>query len=87
MRILATFESTGDKALFGGFSIKQMKEKLEVPTNQPLADYLQTSLIKGKDFAASLTHDTIKANNLSSTEQIAKEHEYNNEEVRGVFLR
>lgn len=79
--------SIGDKALFGGLSTQQMKEKLEIPTNRPLADYLQTSLIKGKDFAASLTNDSIKANNLSSTDEIAKEHKNNNEEVRGVFLR
>ena len=79
--------SIGDKALFGGLSTQQMKEKLEIPTSRPLADYLQTSLIKGKDFAASLTNDSIKANNLSSTDEIAKEHKNNNEEVRGVFLR
>ncbi len=79
--------SSGDKALFGGLSTQQMKEKLDVPTNRPLADYLQTSLIKGKDFAASLTNDTIKENNLSSTNEIAREHKKNNEEVRGVFLR
>ena len=64
-----------------------MKEKLEIPTSRPLADYLQTSLIKGKDFAASLTNDSIKANNLNSTDEIAQEHKNNNEEVRGVFLR
>ena len=79
--------STGDKALFGGLSTGQMKEKLDIPTNRPLANYLQTSLIKGKDFAASLTNDSIRANNLNSTQEIAKEHKNNNKEVRGVFLR
>ncbi|WP_338814754.1 DNA damage-inducible protein D [Bernardetia sp. Wsw4-3y2] len=79
--------SNGDKALFGGLSTKQMKEKLDIPTNRPLADYLQTSLIKGKDFAASLTNDSIKEYNLNSTSKISKEHKKNNEEVRGVFLR
>lgn len=59
--------SAGDKALFGGLSTGQMKEKLDIPTSRPLADYLQTSLIKGKDFAASLTNDIIKAHNLNST--------------------
>ncbi len=83
----AYIRSTGDKALFGGLSTGQMKDKLEIPTSRPLADYLQTSLIKGKDFAASLTNDSIKANNLNSTDEIAKEHKTNNEEVRGVFLR
>jgi DNA-damage-inducible protein D len=64
--------STGDKALFGGLSTKQMKEKLDIPNNRPLADYLQTSLIKGKDFAASLTNDSIKEYNLNSTTEISK---------------
>ena len=77
----------GDKALFGGFTTGQMKEKLGVPKNKPIADYLQTTLIKGKDFAASLTNDNIKIKDLDSTYDIADEHSTNNDEVRQLLIR
>jgi len=51
--------SKGDAALFGGNSTGQMKEKLGVPQNRPLADYLDTALIEGKTFAISITNINI----------------------------
>jgi len=77
----------GDKALFGGLTTGQMKEKLNVPQNKPIADYLQTTLIKGKDFAASLTNDNIKTKDLNTTPDIADEHFTNNDEVRQLLIR
>lgn len=79
--------SIGDKALFGGLTTSQMKEKLNVPQNKPIADYLQTTLIKGKDFAASLTNDNIKIKDLNTTMDIADEHSINNDEVRQLLIR
>ena len=79
--------SVGDKALFGGLTTSQMKEKLNVPQNKPIADYLQTTLIKGKDFAASLTNDNIKIKDLNTTTDIADEHSINNDEVRQLLIR
>ena len=32
--------SKGDQALFGGFTTKDMKERLKVKENRPLADFL-----------------------------------------------
>ncbi len=53
--------SKGDAALFGGFSTNDMKHKLGVPTNRPLADFLPTLTIKAKDFATELTsHNVIE---------------------------
>ena len=77
----------GDKALFGGLTTGQMKERLNVPQNKPIADYLQTTLIKGKDFAASLTNDNIKIKDLNTTPDIADEHATNNDEVRQLLIR
>lgn len=77
----------GDKALFGGLTTGQMKERLNVPQNKPIADYLQTTLIKGKDFAASLTNDNIKTKDLNTTLDIADEHATNNDEVRQLLIR
>lgn len=38
--------SKGDAALFGGLSTQDMKKKLAVPGNRPLADFLPTITIK-----------------------------------------
>jgi len=75
----------GDKALFGGLTTNQMKEKLGI-TNGALSDYLQTPLIKGKDFAASLTNENIRNKELDTTNQIANEHSANNEGVRKLMM-
>lgn len=63
-----------------------MKDKLNVPKNKPLSDYLQTTLLKGKDFAASLTNDNIKNKNLNDTQGIANEHSLNNQGVRKLMI-
>jgi len=78
--------SKGDMALFGGNSTQQMKDKLNVPKNKPLSDYLQSTLLKGKDFAASLTNDNIKNRNLNETNEIANEHSINNQGVRKLMI-
>lgn len=41
--------SKGDQALFGGHTTFEMKKKLNVPDNRPLADFLPTITIKAKD--------------------------------------
>lgn len=51
----AIIRSKGDAALFGGFNTNEMKRKLSVPDNRPLADFLPTLTIKAKDFATELT--------------------------------
>ena len=57
----ALIRSKGDKALFGGFSTNDMKRKLAIPDNRPLADFLPTLTIKAKDFATELTsHNVIE---------------------------
>ena len=46
--------SKGDQALFGK-TTQQMKDKLGIPSNRALADYLPTITIKAKDFATEIT--------------------------------
>ena len=43
--------SKGDQALFGGFTTKQMKERLGVQDKRPLADFLPTLTIAAKNLA------------------------------------
>lgn len=60
-RGFAIIRSKGDQALFGGYSTNQMKKKLAIPDNRPLADFLPTLTIKAKDFATELTsHNVIE---------------------------
>lgn len=55
----ATIRSKGDQALFH-LDTSQMKRKLGVPANRPVADFLPTISIKAKDFAAEMTHVNVQ---------------------------
>jgi DNA-damage-inducible protein D len=81
----AVIRSKGDQALFGGFSTNDMKNKLQVPDNRPLADFLPTLTIKAKDFATELTsHNTVEKD-LKGEKQITEEHVENNKAVRKML--
>lgn len=79
--------SKGDAALFGGNSTQQMKNKLGVPKNRPLADYLDTALIEGKTFATSITNINVKNKDLRGENDISEEHITNNDEIRQLLIR
>jgi DNA-damage-inducible protein D len=81
----AVIRSKGDRALFGGFSTNEMKKKLEVPENRPLADFLPTLTIKAKDFATELTSHNVIEKDLQGEEQITDEHVDNNMAVRKML--
>ncbi|MBN2267759.1 MAG: DNA damage-inducible protein D [Candidatus Babeliaceae bacterium] len=77
--------SKGDKALFGGYTTKDMKNKLQVPTGRPLADFLPTITIKAKDFALEITNFNIQEKDLQGENDITTEHVKNNLAVRKVL--
>ena len=77
--------SSGDQALFGGMTTWQMKKKLGVPDNRPLADFLPTITIKAKDLATEITNFNVKKNDLQGETVITVEHARNNQDVRGVL--
>ena len=81
----AIIRSKGDQALFGGFTTNDMKRRLGVSENRPLADFLPTLTIKAKDFATELTSHNVVEKNLKGEGQIAKEHIDNNIEVRKML--
>jgi DNA-damage-inducible protein D len=81
----AVIRSKGDQALFGGFSTNDMKRRLGVAENKPLADFLPTLTIKAKDFATELTSHNVVEKNLKGEGQITKEHIDNNLEVRKML--
>ena len=81
----AIIRSKGDQALFGGFSTADMKHKLNVPDNRPLADFLPTLTIKAKDFATELTSHNVVEKDLKGEQSISKEHIDNNLAVRKML--
>lgn len=78
--------SKGDQALFGGKNTNQMKKKLGIPDNRPLADFLPTIIIKAKDFATEITVYNTKGKGLASESSISSEHVKNNKGVRKLLL-
>ncbi len=83
----AVIRSKGDQALFGGFSTNDMKQKLMIPANRPLADFLPTLTIKAKDFATELTSHNVVEKDLKGDSSISKEHIDNNTAVRNMLLQ
>lgn len=81
----AIIRSKGDQALFR-LNTAQLKKKMNVPENRPLADFLPTVTIKAKDFAAAMTAENTQIKNLSGVQSIEKEHVDNNSAVRKIML-
>jgi len=81
----ARIRSKGDKALFGGFTTNEMKQRLQVPGSRPLADCLPTITIKAKDFATEITNFNVKKDDLKGEPAITLEHVKNNQSVRHVL--
>ena len=79
--------SKGDQALFGGKTTLDMKARLSIPDNRPLADFLPVITIKAKDFANELTNVNIRKADLKNESSITNEHVKNNQDVRGLLLK
>lgn len=83
----ARIRSKGDKVLFGGKSTADMKLKLDVPKNRPLADFLPTVTIAAKFFSNEITNVNIKNKDLYGEESITQQHLSSNETVREALLK
>ena len=81
----ARIRSKGDMALFGGYSTSDMKDKLSVSKNRPLADFLPTVTITAKNLATEITNHNVKKDNLHGEKPITDEHVQNNESIRGLL--
>ena len=84
-RDFGIIRSRGDKALFG-FSTSEMKSKLSIKPNRPLADFLPVITIKAKDFATEITIFNVKDKDIKTGQQISWEHIRNNKGVRKLLL-
>ncbi len=82
----ARIRSLGDKALFGGHTTQDMKDRLGVPASRPLADFLPSVTIKAKDLASEITNHNVKLDRaLQGEVPIAFEHIKNNENMREML--
>jgi DNA-damage-inducible protein D len=83
----ATIRSKGDGALFGGLNTAAMKQKLNIPENRPLADFLPTITIKAKDLATEITNFNVSKKDLKGETPITTEHVKNNKDVRTLLAK
>ena len=82
----AIIRSKGDQALFRLGTI-QLKKKLGIPDNRPVADFLPTISIKAKDLAAEMTGLNVQNKDLKGQSKIEKEHIDNNIAVREMLTK
>jgi DNA-damage-inducible protein D len=81
----ARIRSKGDWALFGGYNTSDMKRKLGIKENRPLADFLPTITITAKQLATEITNFNVTKNNVQGEENITGEHVQNNKDVRALL--
>lgn len=77
--------SKGDMALFGGLTTRQMKDKMGIKSQRPLADFLPTLTITAKNLATEMTNYNVEENNLYGEPAIAGEHVQNNKTIRKML--
>ena len=77
--------SKGDTALFGGHTTEDMKNRLGVKANRPLADFLPTLTVAAKNLATEMTNYNVENKDLQGEQPITKEHIQNNQSVRDML--
>lgn len=77
--------SKGDTALFGGNTTDDMKKRLGVKPNRPLADFLPTLTIAAKNLATEMTNYNVDNKDLQGEGSITREHIQNNQSVREML--
>lgn len=81
----ARIRSKGDQALFGGYTTKEMKTKLGVKDNRPLADFLPTLTMAAKNLATEMTNYNVEEKDLQGENAITTEHVQNNTGIRKML--
>lgn len=77
--------SKGDTALFGGHTTEDMKQRLGIKSNRPLADFLPTLTIAAKNLATEMTNYNVSEKDLQGELSITTEHVQNNKTVRQML--
>ena len=79
--------SKGDTALFGGRTTEDMKKRLGIKSNRPLADFLPTLAIAAKNLATEMTNYNVEEKDLFGEQPITVEHVQNNKTVREMLRK
>ena len=69
----------GDDALFNS---KNMHDIYKIDSKEELDDYMNTLLLKGKDFATEISNLNVNHKDLQGEDDISKEHEEQNKGIR-----
>ena len=77
--------SKGDTALFGGLTTRQMKDKMGIKSQRPLADFLPTLTITAKNLATEMTNYNVEENDIYGEPAIEREHVQNNKTIRKML--
>lgn len=80
----ARIRSKGDKALFGGLTTQQMKDRYGIKSGA-LADKLPAVTIAAKTLATEMTNLNIEQNDIQGEQPITDEHVQNNMSVRKML--
>ena len=64
---------------------EDMKRRLGVKDNRPLADFLPTLTIAAKNLATEMTNYNVESNDLYGENDITREHMQNNKSVRDML--
>lgn len=83
----ARIRSKGDTALFGGYTTEDMKKRLGIKSNRPLADFLPTLTIAAKNLATEMTNYNVEQKDLQGEDPITQEHVQNNVSVRDMLAQ
>jgi DNA-damage-inducible protein D len=86
-RGIALIRSRGDEELFGKKKTEDMKKRLGVSNDKPLADVLPTVTLKAKDLATAMTTENARKKNLYGLVPIGKEHVANNQSIREALVK
>ena len=78
--------SKGDKALFGGFTTDEMKQRYGIKSG-PLADRLPPVTVAAKSLATEMTNLNIEEKDLQGELPITREHIQNNQGVRSMRMQ
>lgn len=84
---IGLIRSRGDQELFGGKTTKEMKDKLLIAEDKPIADVLPNVTLKAKDLATAMTTENARRKNLFGLVPIGKEHVSNNQNIRSALIK
>jgi DNA-damage-inducible protein D len=83
---MGIFKSGGDRALFG-YSTREMKQRLDIASSQPLFDFLPAVTLRAKLFAEEKTVKALQANPRRTEDELAELYRQANLEARQILLK